>query len=184
MVFFLLLSRCCFKALYRKLWLGNVPFLPPRQTSRQMFLATKRTQLQIVSQRKRRYKYSYLCLSPNCKMSQILGWKNTEILSWNQKKNPNFLNAPNLFRINAKYIPLTFQLNPASPSPLQRQLAERPRKAQVPDAFSCPPFVAQRNQQHFYLPPVQYKQENGSVDWNAILAPGRKQPDISHQELY
>jgi len=64
-----------------------------------MFLAIKKAQLQIMLQRKRSYKCSYWCLSPDCKMSQILGWK---------KPEKDFLNVPMLFGINAKYVPLTF----------------------------------------------------------------------------
>lgn len=105
-----------FKAGYRRLWLDNVHFLPPRQASSQMFLATKKTQLHIVLQRQRSYKCSYLCLSPDCKMSQILGWKNPEILSLSQKKK--LLKRPHSFWDKCKiYSPNISGQRPASPIP-------------------------------------------------------------------
>lgn len=117
----------------------NVHFFPPRQTSSQMFLATKKSQLQLVSQRKRSYECSYLCLSPDCKISQILAWKNPEILSFSQKKN--LLKCPHSFQNNCK---LYFNTLPSSvPCRVNRQSCTR--KQQHHNTFSCPPTVTEGN---------------------------------------
>lgn len=147
----------------------NVHFFPPRQTSSQMFLATKKSRLQIVSQRKRSYKCSYLCLSPDCKMSQILAWKNQKFLALARKKK-KLLKCPHSFQNNCK---LYFNTLPSSvPCRVSRQSCTR--KQQHHDTFSYPPTVIEGNPQCFWPPSYPSQTRKWKCRWKHHPGPTKK----------